>query len=330
MATTYKIGEAAALLNLKTYVLRFWETEFPEIVPLRTEKGQRLYTEEHLALLERIRYLLHDRGLTIGGARKTLAEEKARGVVYTYGAPSAVARDDMRDGLILDPVLPVGAQDSGDEGEDPASEEEQDLEPLGPDTEPEGVRDNRPGMLPQAGRMLDAVSPQDQFPFSPLLPPARQGSAKQRSQCNLPGLDQIVALRKAIAAEKMESAGGAEQPLPGNASPERVAQGMLPLFAMVRSAFLAGKAAGAALPDKGGDNFIQAGSDAVEAAFPSTPLSGPLPGQIPPAGVPREALRRLFQERALELALELEEVAGILRADAPTPPPSGGHSPESS
>ena len=82
MATTYKIGEAAALLNLKTYVLRFWETEFPQIAPLRTEKGQRLYTEEHLALLDRIRFLLHERGLTIEGARKVLAEEAGRGARY--------------------------------------------------------------------------------------------------------------------------------------------------------------------------------------------------------------------------------------------------------
>lgn len=84
MADTYKIGEAAALLNLKTYVLRFWETEFPDVIPLRTGKGQRLYTVEHLALLERIRYLLHERGLTIGGARKILAEEKERGVSYVF------------------------------------------------------------------------------------------------------------------------------------------------------------------------------------------------------------------------------------------------------
>lgn len=82
MSVTYKIGEAAALLNLKTYVLRFWETEFPQIAPLRTEKGQRLYTEEHLALLDRIRFLLHERGLTIEGARKILAEEAGRGARY--------------------------------------------------------------------------------------------------------------------------------------------------------------------------------------------------------------------------------------------------------
>ena len=97
MATTYKIGEAAALLNLKTYVLRFWETEFPAITPLRTEKGQRLYTEENLALLERIRFLLHERGLTIEGARKVLNEDKEKGVAYVFTAGAATAPPPARD-----------------------------------------------------------------------------------------------------------------------------------------------------------------------------------------------------------------------------------------
>lgn len=69
---TYRIGEAAILLNLKTYVLRFWETEFPQLAPLRTEKGQRLYTEDDLALLRRIQQLLHEQGMTIEGARRVL------------------------------------------------------------------------------------------------------------------------------------------------------------------------------------------------------------------------------------------------------------------
>lgn len=68
----YRIGEAAALLGLKSYVLRFWETEFPQLEPVRTDKGQRLYTEEHIELLKLIRKLLHERGLTIDGARRIL------------------------------------------------------------------------------------------------------------------------------------------------------------------------------------------------------------------------------------------------------------------
>lgn len=73
----YRIGDAAALLGLKAYVLRFWESEFPELRPVRTGKGQRRYTEENVARLQQIRYLLHDQGLTIEGARRVLAGESA-------------------------------------------------------------------------------------------------------------------------------------------------------------------------------------------------------------------------------------------------------------
>ncbi len=90
MPGLYKIGEAAALLNLKTYVLRFWETEFPQVIPLRTETGRRVYTEEHLALLERIRFLLHERGLTIDGARRILREEAAKNTPHPL--PAALRR----------------------------------------------------------------------------------------------------------------------------------------------------------------------------------------------------------------------------------------------
>lgn len=69
---TYRIGEAAELLGLKTHVLRFWEKEFSQLVPRRTDKGQRYYTESDLALLRRIRQLLHEQGMTIAGARRVL------------------------------------------------------------------------------------------------------------------------------------------------------------------------------------------------------------------------------------------------------------------
>ena len=72
-AAPLRIGEAAALLGLESYVLRFWESEFPEIAPLRTATGQRLYSPEHLEILRRIRHLLHEKGFTIEGARRYLA-----------------------------------------------------------------------------------------------------------------------------------------------------------------------------------------------------------------------------------------------------------------
>ncbi len=74
-ARVYRIGEAARALNLQTSVLRFWEGEFPGLQPVRTPKGQRLYSESDMELLRRIRSLLHEQGMTIEGARRVLAGE---------------------------------------------------------------------------------------------------------------------------------------------------------------------------------------------------------------------------------------------------------------
>jgi DNA-binding transcriptional MerR regulator len=71
---TYKIGEVANLLGLKPFVLRYWETEFPQLAPIRTKKGQRLYNDAHLELISRIKTLLYQEKLTIDGARRRLAE----------------------------------------------------------------------------------------------------------------------------------------------------------------------------------------------------------------------------------------------------------------
>lgn len=69
-----RIGEAARLLGLESYVLRYWESEFPQLVPLRTEKGQRLYSEQDLQLIRTIQALLYDEGLTIEGAKRRLED----------------------------------------------------------------------------------------------------------------------------------------------------------------------------------------------------------------------------------------------------------------
>lgn len=74
---TYKIGQAAELLGLEPYVLRFWESEFPQLKPLRTPKGQRLYSQENIRLLKLIKKLLYEDRLTIDGAKMRL-EEQAR------------------------------------------------------------------------------------------------------------------------------------------------------------------------------------------------------------------------------------------------------------
>lgn len=81
MSKRYRIGQAAEKLGLNTSVLRYWESEFEQVEPLRTRKGQRVYAEEHIELLERIRVMLHEEGLTIEGAKKRLEQaEEACGI----------------------------------------------------------------------------------------------------------------------------------------------------------------------------------------------------------------------------------------------------------
>ena len=122
---TYRIGEAASLLNLKTYVLRFWETEFPQLDPLRTEKGQRLYTEADLALLRRIRFLLHERGLTIEGARRMLAERGvAAGPGLADAAPGLAELRDFGPDAPDMPELPEADDVGGDQQADAGFDDE--------------------------------------------------------------------------------------------------------------------------------------------------------------------------------------------------------------
>lgn len=74
VAERFKISQAARMVGVKPFVLRFWESEFPELRPHRTPKGQRSYSQSHVDLALRIRALLYDEGLTIEGARRRLRE----------------------------------------------------------------------------------------------------------------------------------------------------------------------------------------------------------------------------------------------------------------
>jgi len=91
---TYKIGEVASLTGLKPFVLRYWETEFPQLAPVRTKKGQRLYTDAHLDLIVRIKSLLYEEKLTIDGARRRLAGDEHETTVLrqVYAELTAIRR----------------------------------------------------------------------------------------------------------------------------------------------------------------------------------------------------------------------------------------------
>ncbi len=68
------ISEAADELNVPQHVLRFWETRFPQIKPLKRGGGRRYYRPEDLALLRRIADLLYTQGYTIKGVQRLLVE----------------------------------------------------------------------------------------------------------------------------------------------------------------------------------------------------------------------------------------------------------------
>ncbi|TAN45425.1 MAG: MerR family transcriptional regulator [Nitrospirae bacterium] len=68
----YKIGEAGKIVGVESYVLRYWETEFPFLKPRKTSSGQRTYTKDDVDLLIQIKKLLHEEKYTIEGVRKKL------------------------------------------------------------------------------------------------------------------------------------------------------------------------------------------------------------------------------------------------------------------
>src|SRR3974390_1710229 len=108
----YQIGDWSRLANVKPFMLRYWEEEFPMLQPVKSPSGRRLYRQEDVDLILRIRRLLYDEGFTIAGARRFLqdtengtAEPNAKGEEPLPSAESATAELnrkmllDLRDSL---------------------------------------------------------------------------------------------------------------------------------------------------------------------------------------------------------------------------------------
>jgi DNA-binding transcriptional MerR regulator len=71
----FRIGEVSRLCRLPAYVLRFWETEFPQLKPVKSTTGQRMYRRKDVEAVLRIKKLLYEEGFTIVGARQQLRAE---------------------------------------------------------------------------------------------------------------------------------------------------------------------------------------------------------------------------------------------------------------
>jgi len=72
----FKIGEVSAITGLDSYVLRYWETEFPLLKPSRSRSGQRLYRKRDIEKILEIKDLLYEKKYTIAGAKQYLQQSK--------------------------------------------------------------------------------------------------------------------------------------------------------------------------------------------------------------------------------------------------------------
>ncbi|MBP1710545.1 MAG: transcriptional regulator, MerR family [Deltaproteobacteria bacterium] len=68
----FRIGEVSKILNVEPYVIRYWESEFKTVKPVRTKTSQRLYRKKDVQELLTIRNLLYQQRFTINGAKKQL------------------------------------------------------------------------------------------------------------------------------------------------------------------------------------------------------------------------------------------------------------------
>jgi DNA-binding transcriptional MerR regulator len=98
----FRIGEVATLCRLPAYVLRFWETEFPQLKPVKSSTGQRMYRKRDVESVLRIKQLLYEQGFTISGARQQLRTEGKPDKGQTtipFPAHSAAEIQHIRQGL---------------------------------------------------------------------------------------------------------------------------------------------------------------------------------------------------------------------------------------
>jgi len=98
----FRIGEVAQLCRLPAYVLRFWETEFPQLKPVKSSTGQRMYRHKDVENVLHIKKLLYEEGFTIAGARQHLrAENKSDKTQNPLPFPERPASDlkQIRQGL---------------------------------------------------------------------------------------------------------------------------------------------------------------------------------------------------------------------------------------
>lgn len=91
----FAIGEAGQLCAVKPHVLRYWESEFPQLRPVKRRGNRRYYQREDIVMIRQIKNLLYDKGYTISGAKQLLRDgvEDAGGVEVSRGEIGALSKE---------------------------------------------------------------------------------------------------------------------------------------------------------------------------------------------------------------------------------------------
>lgn len=85
----FKIGDVARLLKIEPYVLRFWESQFPQLKPNKSGTGQRLYRKRDVEVAVEIKRLVYGEGYTLSGARQVLGQQRRADSSAPAPAPAA-------------------------------------------------------------------------------------------------------------------------------------------------------------------------------------------------------------------------------------------------
>jgi DNA-binding transcriptional MerR regulator len=101
----FKIGDVARICGVETYVLRFWETQFPQLKPNKSGTGQRLYRRHDVELALKIKHLVHAEGYTLSGARQALEQ------AHTRKNPPPQSKVDSISRLPLPAAIPAQSRD---------------------------------------------------------------------------------------------------------------------------------------------------------------------------------------------------------------------------
>jgi len=222
------ISEVAEEIDVPQHVLRFWESRFTQIRPLKRGGGRRYYRPDDIDLLRGVRHLLYSEGYTIRGVQRILREEGLSFVQNVWRTGAALPADEAADEDEAESVEALedeeegeGEAEAGDEVEDDEDDEDEDddkgetAKVASRSPEPSIVK----GSAPASARPEERREPNLISPTAAVVParatavsPGRQTSTGSQNQQKLQtALDELIACRNLIRAALAESASSDEQ-----------------------------------------------------------------------------------------------------------------------